>query len=106
EVPIHEPGLDEVIKRNQAKGRLKFTLDAAGAVAQGLFQIIAVGTPADEDGSADLRHVLAVATTIAEHMNDYKVVITKPTVPVGTADKVRGALATALAARGAAFEYD
>ncbi len=106
EVPIHEPGLDELIKRNEAKGRLKFTLDAAEAVKQGLFQIIAVGTPPDEDGSADLRHVLAVAATIAEHMNDYKVVITKSTVPAGTADKVRAALAAALAARGAALEYD
>jgi UDPglucose 6-dehydrogenase len=106
ELPIHEPGLDEVIRRNQAKGRLKFTLDAAEAVAQGLFQIIAVGTPPDEDGSADLRHVLAVATTIADHMNDYKVVITKSTVPVGTADTVRAALTAALAARGAALEFD
>jgi UDPglucose 6-dehydrogenase len=106
EVPIHEPGLEDVIRRNQAKGRLKFTLDAAEAVNQGLFQIIAVGTPPDEDGSADLRYVLAVATTIATHMSDYKVVITKSTVPVGTADKVRAALSEQLKKRRAAFEFD
>jgi UDPglucose 6-dehydrogenase len=106
EVPIHEPGLDEIIERNQAKGRLKFTLDAAEGVAHGLFQMIAVGTPPDEDGSADLKHVLAVARTIAEHMSDYKVVITKSTVPTGTADKVRAALVETLAARGSAVEFD
>ena len=106
EIPIHEPGLDEVIKRNEAKGRLKFTLDAAQGVRHGLFQMIAVGTPPDEDGSADLRHVLAVARTIAAHMGEYKVVITKSTVPVGTADKVRAALGETLAARGTAPEFD
>jgi UDPglucose 6-dehydrogenase len=106
EVPIHEPGLDELIRRNEAKGRLKFTLDAAEGVAHGLFQMIAVGTPPDEDGSADLRYVLAVARTIAAHMTDYKVVITKSTVPVGTADKVRTALAAALAERGTNQEFD
>jgi UDPglucose 6-dehydrogenase len=106
EVPIHEPGLDELIRRNQAKGRLRFTLDAAEGVAHGLFQMIAVGTPPDEDGSADLRYVLAVARTIATHMSEYKVVITKSTVPVGTADRVRAALASKLAERGASIEYD
>jgi len=106
EVPIHEPGLDEFIERNQGKGRLKFTLDAAEGVAHGLFQMIAVGTPPDEDGSADLKHVLEVARTIAAHMNDYKVVITKSTVPTGTADKVRAVLVTTLAERGAAVEFD
>jgi len=106
EVPIHEPGLDELIERNQAKGRLKFTLDAAEGVVHGLFQMIAVGTPPDEDGSADLKHVLEVARTIAAHMNEYKVVITKSTVPTGTADKVRAALVTTLAARGVAVEFD
>ena len=106
EVPIHEPGLDEIIERNQAKGRLKFTLDAAEGVAHGLFQMIAVGTPPDEDGSADLKHVLAVARTIGEHMSDYKVVITKSTVPTGTADKVRAALVETLASRRAAVEFD
>ena len=106
EVPIHEPGLDDLIRRNQAKGRLKFTLDAKDGVAHGLFQMIAVGTPPDQDGAADLTHVLAVARTIATHMSDYKVVITKSTVPVGTADKVRGALTAALATRGATIEFD
>ena len=106
DIPIHEPGLEELITRNQAKGRLKFTLDAAEAVAQGLFQIIAVGTPPDEDGSADLRYVLEVASTIGRHMSDYKVVITKSTVPVGTADRVRAAIAERLAARRAAVEFD
>jgi len=106
EVPIHEPGLEDVIRRNQAKGRLTFTLDAAAGVAQGLFQIIAVGTPPGEDGSADLSHVVAVARSIAEHMTDYKVVITKSTVPVGTADTVRATLTAALAARDVALEFD
>ncbi|MBS0375297.1 MAG: UDP-glucose/GDP-mannose dehydrogenase family protein [Proteobacteria bacterium] len=106
EVPIHEPGLDEMIARNQAKGRLRFTLDAADGVAHGLFQMIAVGTPPDEDGSADLKYVLEVARTIARHMSEYKVVITKSTVPTGTADKVRAALVETLAARGAAVEFD
>jgi UDPglucose 6-dehydrogenase len=106
EMPIHEPGLDELIERNQAKGRLKFTLDAAEGVTHGLFQMIAVGTPPDEDGSADLKHVLEVARTIAEHMNDYKVVITKSTVPTGTADRVRAALVETLGGRAAAVEFD
>lgn len=106
EVPIHEPGLDELIERNMAKGRLRFTTDAADGVAHGLFQMIAVGTPPDEDGSADLSYVLAVARTVATHMTDYKVVITKSTVPVGTADKVRSALEGALAERGATYPFD
>ncbi len=106
EVPIHEPGLDAVVKRNFEAGRLSFTTDAKKGVDHGQFQLIAVGTPPDEDGSADLRYVLAVARTIGEHMNDYKVVITKSTVPVGTADKVRAAVAESLAKRDAAIEYD
>ena len=106
EVPIHEPGLDAVIARNVAAGRLKFTLDAAAGVAHGLFQLIAVGTPPDEDGSADLRHVLAVARTIGAHMNEYKVVITKSTVPVGTSDKVGDALRWSLAERGSGVNFD
>ncbi len=106
EVPIHEPGLDELIGRNREKGRLTFTTDARAAVAHGLFQIIAVGTPPDEDGSADLRHVLAVARTIGEHMDDYKVVITKSTVPVGTSDKVKATVAATLLARGAQVDFD
>ena len=106
EVPIHEPGLDAVVKRNFEVGRLRFTTDAEEGVEHGQFQLIAVGTPPDEDGSADLRHVLAVARTIGEHMAEYKVVITKSTVPVGTADKVRLAVAESLAARRASVEYD
>jgi UDPglucose 6-dehydrogenase len=83
-----------------------FTTDAKDGVGHGLFQLIAVGTPPDEDGSADLRHVLAVARTIGEHMNEYKVVITKSTVPVGTADKVRSAVAESLAERAANLKFD
>ena len=106
EVPIHEPGLDILVKRNSDAGRLRFTTHAKEAVEHGQFQLIAVGTPPDEDGSADLRHVLAVAHTIGEHMSEYKVVVTKSTVPVGTADKVREAVAASLRARGAVVEYD
>jgi UDPglucose 6-dehydrogenase len=106
EVPIHEPGLDELVARNREKGRLKFTTDAQAGVAHGLFQMIAVGTPPDEDGSADLRHVLAVARTIGEHLDEYKIVMTKSTVPVGTSDKVKATIAAALAARGTNIDYD
>jgi UDPglucose 6-dehydrogenase len=106
EIPIHEPGLDTIVKRNFAAGRLSFTTDAEKAVEHGLFQLIAVGTPPDEDGSADLRSVLSVAGTIGRHMSEYKVVITKSTVPVGTADKVRETVAAALAERGSALEFD
>ena len=106
EVPIHEPGLDELIRHNNAAGRLEFTVDADAGVAHGLFQMIAVGTPADEDGSADLRHVLAVADTIGARMHEYRVVITKSTVPVGTGDRVRAAVSAALARRGVAVDYD
>src|SRR5688572_30450713 len=88
EMPIHEPGLDVVVRRNTEAGRLQFTTDAVKGVEHGLFQIIAVGTPPDEDGSADLRYVLAVARTIGGHMSRYSIIITKSTVPVGTADKV------------------
>jgi UDPglucose 6-dehydrogenase len=106
EIPIHEPGLDALIKRNAEAGRIEFTTDAAKGVEHGLFQLIAVGTPPGEDGSADLRYVLAVARTIATHMGRYCVVITKSTVPVGTADRVREQLATTLAERGAQLEFD
>ncbi len=106
EVPIHEPGLDELIARNREKGRLSFTTDAKAAVLHGLFLMIAVGTPPDEDGSADLRHVLAVARTIGEHLAEYKVVMTKSTVPVGTADKVKATIGATLIARGAQIEFD
>src|SRR5579859_1146193 len=106
DVPIHEPGLEALIRRNAAAGRLEFTTDAARAVEHGLFQVIAVGTPPNEDGSADLSHVLTVARTIGTHMNRYAIVITKSTVPVGTADKVRAELARTLGGRRAALEFD
>jgi UDPglucose 6-dehydrogenase len=106
EIPIHEPGLDALVKRNIDAGRLRFTLSPEEGVSHGLFQLIAVGTPPDDDGSADLRYVLAVARTIGEHMNEYKVVVTKSTVPVGTADKVREAVAHSLSKRGAEIEFD
>ena len=99
-IPIYEPGLEDIVRKNHAEGRLGFTTDAAEGVAHGRIQFIAVGTPPDEDGSADLSYVLAVAATIAEHMKEPKVVVTKSTVPVGTADKVRARLAEGLAARG------
>mgnify|MGYP002619703698 CR=1 FL=1 len=105
-IPIYEPGLEPMVKRNHAEGRLHFTTDAVEAVDFGELQFIAVGTPPDEDGSADLQYVLAVARTIGTHMNDYKVVIDKSTVPVGTADKVRATIAAALEARGVAHDFD
>jgi UDPglucose 6-dehydrogenase len=106
DIPIHEPGLEVLVQRNFKAGRLTFTTDAEAAVLHGQFQLIAVGTPPDEDGSADLRSVLAVARTIGEHMAEYKVVITKSTVPVGTADKVQAAVSERLHARGASIEFD
>jgi UDPglucose 6-dehydrogenase len=106
EVPIHEPGLDVIVKRNADAGRLRFTTNAAEGVAHGLFQLIAVGTPPDEDGSADLTHVLDVAGSIGRHMAEYKVVVTKSTVPVGTADKVRQAIHESLKLRGTAVDFD
>ena len=105
EVPIHEPGLDAVIARNAAAGRLQFTTDVAAAVGHGTLQFIGVGTPPDEDGSADLQYVLAAAESIGRHMTDYKVVIDKSTVPVGTADKVRAKIAAVLAERGIDLKY-
>lgn len=106
EIPIFEPGLETMIRENQNAGRLHFTTDAAEAVAHGLFQFIAVGTPPDEDGSADLQYVLAVAKSIAENMEDYRIVIDKSTVPVGTADKVRDVMSQTLAERGRELEFD
>ncbi|MFN3712860.1 MAG: UDP-glucose dehydrogenase family protein [Alcanivoracaceae bacterium] len=105
-IPIYEPGLEPMVKCNVAEGRLRFTTDAAEAVAFGTLQFIAVGTPPDEDGSADLKYVLTVARTIATHMTDYKVVIDKSTVPVGTADKVGAAMTTVLVERGAEVDFD
>jgi UDPglucose 6-dehydrogenase len=106
DVPIHEPGLEALIRKNVAAGRIRFTTDAAEGVAHGVFQIIAVGTPPGEDGSADLKYVLAVAKAIGDHMADYRVVVTKSTVPVGTADKAKAAVQAALDARGATIEFD
>lgn len=106
EIPIHEPGLEALIKRNEEAGRIEFTTDAAKGVGHGLFQLISVGTPPGEDGSADLSHVLTVARTIGKHMNRYCVVVTKSTVPVGTSDKVRAELERTLAGRGATVEFD
>ena len=106
EVPIYEPGLEAYISRNREAGRLKFTTDIAEGVGHGLFQFIAVGTPPDEDGSADLKYVLTVARSIAEHMDDYRIVIDKSTVPVGTADKVADTMRAVLEERGADHEFD
>jgi UDPglucose 6-dehydrogenase len=106
EIPIHEPGLDEMVRRNQEKGRLKFTTSAEDGIAHGLFQFIAVGTPPDEDGSADLSHVLSVAETIGRHMTDYRIIVDKSTVPVGTADKVRERVEQSVGERGVKVEFD
>ncbi len=106
EVPIHEPGLTALMQRNHASGRLEFTTDSARGVDHGLFQIIAVGTPPDEDGSADLRHVVDVARTIGKYLQRYAIVVTKSTVPVGTADTVRAEVTAALAQRQAPIEFD
>ncbi len=105
EIPIHEPGLDEVVRRNSSGGRLRFTTDIAEGVAHGLFQFIAVGTPPDEDGSADLQHVRAVACAIGHCLDGYRVVVNKSTVPVGTADVVRETIAGILAERGLDFPF-
>ena len=100
-VPIHEPGLDEMVQRNVAAGRLHFTTDIDAAVAHGTLQFIAVGTPPDEDGSADMQYVAAAARNIGRRMTDYKVVVDKSTVPVGTADQVRDAIADGTRTRAA-----
>ncbi|MEI7446042.1 MAG: UDP-glucose/GDP-mannose dehydrogenase family protein [Burkholderiales bacterium] len=105
EIPIHEPGLDVLVTRNAAAGRLRFTDDAERGVAHGTIVFLAVGTPPDEDGSADLQHVLAAARTIGRHMTDYKVIVDKSTVPVGTADRVSGTIAEELHARGRSVPY-
>jgi UDPglucose 6-dehydrogenase len=92
DLPIYEPGLKPLVERNQAEGRLRFTTDVGAAVEHGRVVFVAVGTPPDEDGSADLQHVLSVARTIGQHMNESKVIVTKSTVPVGTAERVRAAI--------------
>ena len=104
-IPIFEPGLEAMVKKCRATGHLRFTTDVEAAVDHGEFQLIAVGTPSGEDGSADLKHVLAAARNIGRHMKQYKVVVNKSTVPVGTADKVRGEIAAELDRRNARFNY-
>jgi UDPglucose 6-dehydrogenase len=105
EIPIHEPGLLDVVRRNVAAGRLQFTTDVDLAVNHGTLLFIGVGTPPGEDGSADLQYVLAAARSIGARMTDYKVIVDKSTVPVGTADKVKAAIADELAKRGADVAY-
>ena len=105
-VPIFEPGLEALVARNREEGRLGFTTDAAQGVAFGAMQFIAVGTPPDEDGSADMQYVLAVAATIGRHMDGYKLVVNKSTVPVGTADRVRATINAELSGRGVELDFD
>lgn len=105
-IPIYEPGLDLIIKENYLAGRLSFTTDVKKAVAFGELQFIAVGTPPDESGASDLRYVLAVARSIAEHMDEPKIVIDKSTVPVGTADKVVSAMTKILGERGSTLSFE
>lgn len=105
-VPIYEPGLSPMVKANHAAGRLRFTTDAAAGIAHGDVLFIAVGTPPDEDGSADLQYVREVARTIGRHIARPVVVVDKSTVPVGTADKVRATIAAELAARGAGIDFE
>ncbi|MBW8829791.1 MAG: UDP-glucose/GDP-mannose dehydrogenase family protein [Burkholderiales bacterium] len=104
-IPIHEPGLLDMVTRNRAAGRLQFTTDIVSAVNHGTLQFIGVGTPPDEDGSADLKYVLAAARNVGRHMTDYKVVINKSTVPVGTGEKVRAAIAEELKQRGSTVDF-
>ena len=106
EIPIYEPGLDELVKKNVAAGRLKFTTDLASILDDVEIVFSAVGTPPDEDGSADLKYVLQVARTIGQHLNHYVVVVTKSTVPVGTARKVRQAIEDELGKRGVDIPFD
>ncbi len=104
-IPIYEPGLEDMVRRNVEAGRLRFTTDVAESAKHGVIQFIAVGTPPDEDGSADLQYVVAAARAIGQNMQEYKVIVDKSTVPVGTADDVRVAVQEELAMRGAEFEF-
>ena len=106
EIPIFEPGLEPIVRRNHANGQLEFTTDASSAIAHAQIIFIAVGTPPDEDGSADLQYVLGVAKSIGRHLDRYAVIVNKSTVPVGTADRVRKAVASELSARGAEIDFD
>ena len=105
-IPIYEPGLEDMVRRNVAAGRLSFTTNIEESVAYGEIQFIAVGTPPDEDGSADLQYVVAAARNIGRHMTGYKLVVDKSTVPVGTADKVKAAMQEELSQRGVAHEFN
>jgi UDPglucose 6-dehydrogenase len=104
-IPIFEPGLESIVQRNEQAGRLRFSTDVAAGVAHGELQILAVGTPPGEDGSADLQHVVEAARAIGRHMRDYKVVAIKSTVPVGTADKVRAAIQEELEKRKLGLDF-
>lgn len=104
-IPIHEPGLEEIVARNRAAGRIQFSTDVEASVKHGDVQFIAVGTPPDEDGSADLQYVVAAAKNIGKYMTNFKVVVDKSTVPVGTADRVSAAISAELAARSATVEF-
>jgi UDPglucose 6-dehydrogenase len=106
DIPIYEPGLEDIVVENAREGRLTFTSDISKGVDFGLYQFIAVGTPPDEDGSADLSHVLSVAESIGKNMADYRIIINKSTVPVGTADLVRGKVHSMLAERGVDIDFD
>lgn len=105
-IPIYEPGLEALVKKNRESGRIGFTTDLKSGVEHGLFQIIAVGTPPDEDGSADLQYVLSVAETIGQNMHEFRIVINKSTVPVGTADKVNAQIQSILDERGVKLDFD
>jgi UDPglucose 6-dehydrogenase len=104
-IPIFEPGLEPMVRRNREAGRLRFSTDLAAGVAHGELQILAVGTPSGEDGSADLQHVLAAARTVGRHMGSWRAIVTKSTVPVGTADKIRAAVLDELEKRKSAVEF-
>jgi UDPglucose 6-dehydrogenase len=104
-IPIFEPGLEAMVQRNAAVGRLKFTANIEQSVAWGRIQFIAVGTPPDEDGSADLRHVVVAASNIGKHMSEAKIIVDKSTVPVGTADRVRAAVADELKKRSVDIQF-
>lgn len=106
QIPIYEPGLESIVKHTVEAGRLAFTTDTEEAVGHGTLQFIAVGTPPDEDGSADLQYVTAVARSIGDHMTEYKVIVDKSTVPVGTGDKVKVAVRTGLDKRSLELDFD
>jgi UDPglucose 6-dehydrogenase len=105
DIPIYEPGLEEMVKRNVATGKLSFTTDVAASAKHGAIQFISVGTPPDEDGSADLQYVVSAARAIGQNMQEYKVIVDKSTVPVGAADKVRVAIQEELKQRNSNLEF-